>query len=416
MAVVTALAGLYRLAGRWLPPSHAWRLPLRTLGSCLIIASYVILLLLLALEIAWYDPRDEARTTPLVGSLVLMDALAALVLIAMSIYLALTAEEDPLGVPTRRRGLYVYAAQAVLVGLLLHLRLNVPDLIPPVLGRYWTVTLLVEAFIGVALSDFLRHRGWPVLADPLRRTAVVVAFVPVLAYAVQPLAGWQEAIGSRIAGLQPVLRYLHPDRFPGGAAMHALCWLLLGLLHAWLARTRKSPNQLLLAALFINFSVWVLLGTREELAFLTHPQLWLIPLGLIFLAAEWINRAHLGDWPSATLRALGLLCIYLSSTLDMLATGLGHSVLLPIVLALLAVLGVLVGILLRVRMVLLFGSAFLGVVIFAEIWHAAVDRQQAWVWWASGIALGIAILAMFAYFEKHRGHVLQMLEDIRQWQ
>jgi hypothetical protein len=415
LAALASMALAYRLAGRWLASANPWRLPCRILGTALVVAATVMLLSVLALEIAWYDARPEVRLTPLIRPLVMADILAMLLVVALCIYLALTAEEDPLGVPASRRGLYVYAAQAVLLGLLLHLRLNVPDLIPPVLGRYWTVTLMVEAFIGVALGDYFLHRGWPVLAYPLRRTAVVAAFVPVLAYAVQPVAGWQEALASHIAGLQPILRYLHPDRFPGGAPMHALCWLLLGLLHAWLARTRKSPNQLLLAALFINFSVWVLLGTREQLAFLRHPQLWLIPLGLIMLAAEFINRPRLPPWPSSALRALGLLCIYLSSTFDMLLTGLGESVVLPVVLALLSVLGVLLGILLRVRMVLLFGSAFLGVVIFAQIWHAAVDRQQTWIWWASGVVLGLAIVAFFAYFEKHRSEVLKMVDDLRQW-
>jgi hypothetical protein len=181
------------------------------------------------------------------------------------------------------------------------------------------------------------------------------------------------------------------------------------------ARLRGSANQGLLGALFINFGVWVLLGSRDELAFVTHPQLWLIPMGLILLGAEFINRSQLAPWPSAVLRTLGLLCIYLSSTFDMLLTGLGNSVVLPVVLALLSVLGALLGILLRMRAPLLFGSAFLGVVIFAQIWHAAVDRQQAWVWWACGILLGLTILALFAYFEKHRNNVLKMFEEIRRW-
>ena len=219
--------------------------------------------------------------------------------------------------------------------------------------------------------------------------------MPVLAYLLQPVIGGP-----------PV---------PGGAPMHALCWLLLGLLHAWVARLRRSPNQGLLAALFINFAVWVLLGTHEDLAFLTHPQLWLIPLGLILLAAEFINQPHLAPGLSAALRSLGLLCIYASSTFDMLLTGLGNSVALPVFLAVLSVLGVLLGILLRLRAPLFFGTAFLGVVIFAQIWHAAVDQQQAWVWWASGIVLGLTILALFASFEKHRNEVLRMLDEVRRW-
>jgi hypothetical protein len=49
------------------------------------------------------------------------------------------------------------------------------------------------------------------------------------------------------------------------------------------------------------------------------------------------------------------------------------------------------------------------------IWHAAVDRAQTWVWWASGIVLGIAILSLFALFEKRRNEMLRMVEEIRKW-
>jgi hypothetical protein len=85
------------------------------------------------------------------------------------------------------------------------------------------------------------------------------------------------------------------------------------------------------------------------------------------------------------------------------------------VLALLSVAGVLAGILLRVRAFLLLGMAFLFLVIFAQIWHAAVDHAQTWVWWASGIVLGAAILALFALFEKRRNDVLRMVDEIKRW-
>ena len=61
------------------------------------------------------------------------------------------------------------------------------------------------------------------------------------------------------------------------------------------------------------------------------------------------------------------------------------------------------------------GVAFLFLVVFAQIWHAAVDRQQTWVWWASGIALGAAILALFAVFEKRRNDVLKLVDEIKRW-
>jgi hypothetical protein len=78
--------------------------------------------------------------------------------------------------------------------------------------------------------------------------------------------------------------------------------------------------------------------------------------------------------------------------------------------------GVLAGILLRVRAFLFLGVAFLVLVIFTQIWHAAVDLAQTWVWWACGAALGAAILTLFGLFEKRRNDMLRVVEEIRGWQ
>ena len=88
---------------------------------------------------------------------------------------------------------------------------------------------------------------------------------------------------------------------------------------------------------------------------------------------------------------------------------------LPIALALLSAAGVLLDTLLRVRAFLFLGVSFLSLDAFAQIWHAAVGRAQAWVWWASGIVLGAAILTVFALFEDRRKGVLRVLDALRRW-
>jgi len=45
-----------------------------------------------------------------------------------------------------------------------------------------------------------------------------------------------------------------------------------------------------------------------------------------------------------------------------------------------------------------------------------VDLAQTWLWWASGIALGAAILALFALFEKRREDVLRVVEEVKNWE
>ena len=159
---------------------------------------------------------------------------------------------------------------------------------------------------------------------------------------------------------------------------------------------------------------WMLL-VEHEISFRVHPQLWLVPLALIVLVTEQYHRDRLQAELSSGLRYLGLGMLYISSTADLFITGLGNSTVLPLALAGLAVLGVLIGILLHVKSYLFLGTGFLALVIFSMIWHAAVDRNQTWIWWASGIVLGAAILALFALFEKRKQQVLRVVDEVRAW-
>src|SRR5262249_25774137 len=186
------------------------------------------------------------------------------------------------------------------------------------------------------------------------------------------------------------------------------------LLFTLIAALRRSFRFSLVAALSANIGLWVLLQ-HHGVAFLVHPQAWLIPLAIILLVAEHLNRDRLTKAQGLALRYFALSMLYLSSTADMFIAGLGSNAWLPIVLALLAVAGVLAGIVLRVRAFLFLGVLFLFVDIACMIWHAAVDRQQTWVWWASGIVLGAAILTLFAVFEKRRHDVLRVMEELKKW-
>ena len=151
------------------------------------------------------------------------------------------------------------------------------------------------------------------------------------------------------------------------------------------------------------------------MTFLVHPQSWPVPAGRIVLAAGQVNRGRLRPAQALALRYAGLLLVYLSSTADLFITGLGSGVQLPLALALLSVAGVLLDTLLRVRAFLFLGVSFLSLDAFAQIWHAAVGRAQAWAWWASGIALGAAVLTLFALVEKRRNDVLRVLDAARRW-
>ena len=59
-----------------------------------------------------------------------------------------------------------------------------------------------------------------------------------------------------------------------------------------------------------------------------------------------------------------------------------------------------------VRAFLWMGTAFFVLALFTVIWHAAVDLEQTWLWAVTGIVAGVAIIAVFAIFEKKRDEVL----------
>jgi hypothetical protein len=266
----------------------------------------------------------------------------------------------------------------------------------------------------VGLCEFFERRRLPVLAEPLQRTGVFLPLLPLLSVWLRApaagLGGWAEV---NAPGLRPVLRHL-ADR-PLSLDRYALVWFLAGGLYTLLALSRRSFRFALLAALAANFGLWSL-WAHHGIGFLAHPQVWLIPPALIVLAAEHLNRDRLRPELSAALRYLGISMVYVASTADLFIAGLGNSALLPVVLAALALAGVLAGILLRVRAFLFLGVGFLFLDVFTMIWYAAVDRYQTWVWWVSGIVLGAAILALFAVFEKRRQDVLRVIEEIRRWE
>jgi hypothetical protein len=395
LALMTLVYGIGLV--RMLPEDSAWAGSARRLGPVLGACTCMILLLLLGHEALLYNL--QLGRTPMLPWAIAIVAAGLAGMIAAGISFAVMPGREPLGLSERGRTLYVYAGELLLALLFVHFRLTVPELFRHhFFAQYWTFIVMAIAFLGVGLSEFFHRRGLPVLAEPLARTGVFLPLLPLLSFWVLPLAQVQ------------------PQRLfdPANYGRYAALWFLAGSLYTLLAAVRRSFRFALSAALAANFGLWALL-VHSHVDFLTHPQMWLIPFALIMLVAEHLNRDRLTQQQGNTLRYAALLMIYVSSTADMFIAGLGHSVVLPLVLAVLSVLGVLSGILLRVRAFLYLGVTFLFLVIFTMIWHAAVGLHQIWIWWASGIVLGAAIIGLFAVFEKRRNDVLHMMDEIKKW-
>src|SRR6185437_11027448 len=401
MVALAAMTALFGVAlPRWLAHDPEWVRWGRRFGPMLGVLASLTLLVLLVQEFRLYDAAT--RRTPMAWPAVLIVLAALVTLMVSGILFAVVPGRDPFGLSERGRTLYVYTVELLLVLLFIHLRLTVPQLFHGWLSRYWTFVVMLIAFLGVGLSEFFERRKLRVLADPLQRTGVFLPLLPLLAFWVRPST----------PGLPPLLGELHRPLHTFNS--YAFLWLLVCGLYSVVSLIRRSFRFALLAALAANCALWSLL-THHGIAFLLHPQCWLIPLAAIVLAAEHVNRDRLSLELSAGLRYLGICMIYVSSTADLFIAGLGNSVVLPVVLAVLSLAGVLTGILLRVRAFLFLGISFLFLDVFTMIWYAAVDRYQTWVWWVSGIVLGAAILTLFAVFEKRRNDVLHLLEEIKSW-
>jgi hypothetical protein len=411
VVALTLTSSLYGTAlPRWLRRRPDWVAWGRRLGPALGGVAVLALLVLLAQEFALYE--KVAKRPPLALSAVLAVIAALGLLMFSGIRFALVPGRDPLGLSERGRGLYVYAVEVLLVLLFVHVRLNLPELFTGWLARYWTVIVMLIAFLGVGLGEFFERRGLRVLSEPLQHTGVFLPLLPLLAFWGRPLAPLLAPVADRTPGLRPWVDGL--AIMPGAYNSYALLWFLAGVLYGVLAQARHSFRFALLAALAANAGVWSLLA-HNGVAFLVHPQAWLIPLAVILLVSEHVNRNRLRPEVALGLRYLGISLIYVASTADLFIAGVGNSVVLPILLAVLAVAGMLAGIVLRVRAFLFVGISFLLLDVFAMIWHAAVDRYHTWVWWASGIVLGAAILALFALFEKRRNDVLHLIDEIKRW-
>jgi hypothetical protein len=365
----------------------------RLTGAFFGVLAGFVLLFLIGREFALFD--TAANRTPMEPYAIIPILFCIAWLILSAIRCAVVPGRDRLGLTESWRTIYVYGAEILLLLAFIHLRLTVPELFSGWIGRYWTLVVMLLGFLGMGLSEVFDRQDRRVLAEPLRRTGLALPAIPLIAYWIHlPLAP--------------------AEAFPSDLGQYGLLWILLAVLLGLTASVRRSTLFAFSSALALNFGLWSFLA-HGGIVFASHPQLWLIPLALIVLVAEHLNRDRLPSDAAAALRYLGVITIYVSSTADLFIAGLGHSVVLPVVLAVLSVAGVLAGISLQVRAFLFLGFSFLLLDILTMIWHAAVDRYHTWVWWVSGIVLGAAILALFAVFEKRRTDVLRLIDQIKRW-
>jgi hypothetical protein len=382
-AAISVVAAFYGLGlGKLLAETSDWLVPARQLTPVLAALTLASLAAILATEVYQFVGAGEvAIAWPAILAVGLtLGGLSALALAA-----AVLPGRDPLNLSLRGRTLYVYGAEVLLALLFVHVRLTMPWLFAGFFQRYWPLVVMAIAFLGVGFAELCRRYRQQVLAGPLENTGALLPVLPVLGF-------WVE---SRVD--------------------YSALLVIVGVLYAGLSIARRSFGFGVLAALAANGGLWFFLNRQDGFGFLAHPQIWLIPPAVCVLVAAYFNREQLSGEQLTAVRYLTSTTIYVSSTADIFLNGVAQQPWLPVVLAGLSLAGIIAGIVLRVRAFLLLGTSFLGLALFTIIWHAAVDLDQTWIWYASGIIAGVAIIALFAVFEKKRQDVIEILDDIKRW-
>ena len=191
--------------------------------------------------------------------------------------------------------------------------------------------------------------------------------------------------------------------------------LCASVAYATFGYLRKSMLYWGASVILGNAALWFALQSTD-FKFTEHPQLWVIPPALSLLAILQILRDKLPREQVAAGRYIATAGIYVASTAEVFIQGIAEAPWLPMVLAVLAIGGIFAGIALRIRAMLWLGSMFLCVAMFTVIWHAAVDLEQTWVWYVSGIVMGVLILTMFALFEKRREQLKGLVSKLQTWE
>jgi hypothetical protein len=371
-------------ATRLLPRQSLWGTAARAVLGPIAALWGITLLGILSLEVANRVETGLVRMHWLGILAVLLTLLGAAI---GSLIVALKPDRDPLALPENQRGAYVYACEFLLTLAFLHLRLTVPRLFGGAFSQYWPLVVMGLAFAGVALGEVFRRRGNGVFAAPLFRTGIFLPLLPVLAF------------------------WLAPSKVDLSVLLFTA-----GAFYAIISISRKSFAFGIVAALASNGGLWSMLHHRPEFAFLLHPQLWVIPAAVSVLIAGQLNRNRLDPPQLRFIRYVCLMAAYVSSTADIFLNGVRDHPWLPLVLAALSVAGVMTGVVFRLRAFLFLGTAFLTLAIVTMIYYASANLHWTWLWYVAGIALGAAVIIVFALFEKKRTEMLALVDGLKQWQ
>ncbi|TWT83280.1 hypothetical protein CA13_47450 [Planctomycetes bacterium CA13] len=401
-ATVTLLFVVPRLLGhttiaRWQPAMRSGAI---VSGA----ATCVSLFAMLAIEAVVRDADGigEISRTLVIGVgviLVLLSLLSALVAILTGPGFSL---RETLLLSDRQRQVLVVVSQAIAAIAWLHLFLCKTHLAFLGLRAYWPYIVMLISFAGVGATEWAKRRKDKVLSATLAPTALYLPLIPAIGFWLSSFAVGGEA--SQWSWM-----------FIGGKVPYALLLAIGSAYYIGLSLMWKHAFPRITAIVLGNAALWVVLVQMPGWSFLAHPQAWLIPPAVCILVVAHFYRDRLQPNLATAIRYGMTLVIYVSSTADMLLQQIGSSISGPIVLVILALAGMLAGVVLRVRPFLYLGASFVFIGVASMVRHAQVSIDAVWPWWAFGITTGVLLLAGLMWIEKNKPRLRQYANTLSSW-
>lgn len=351
--ISVTLSYLMALAARMLRGrDENWELRGKILGAGALIHAFLATLTIFGLSFFILDGQPGPGAVGFGGGLFMIVAL-----FAYWIYEAYQRDSE----------LLVYFGQITLALIFLFVRACQPELFQTGLfKRFWPLIIVFISFLSVFLSSALDRLEKDIFGRATRR-----------------------------AGLALPIFALLGTHFFVNVGVSALTFFMAAGLYAWVSVQRKSLMLSVTASwLFcvglIDFIVY------GQVSFDFYPYLFAMPVSLTFFATSVLVR---DKYPKEAklLKDIGALTLFAVLAWSLFADEQGR-VLESVLLAVLSILGLIVGIRLKERSLMILGTLFVLLDLITNIYW--IGKEQAWVWWVSVMALGVAVILLFSYFER----------------
>ena len=381
------------LRNRWMDPFQRGAVATAIAALCATFAMITLELLL----------RDSNGITnlPLVAVLGAALTLGSLSLMGGGIALATGPNgilRSMIAISDQQRTLLILATQAFGFLTWLHIFLCKPGWAFAGLREHWPYLVMGLSFLSVGITEFARRRGDAVMAATIRKTSLYLPLIPMLGL-------WLSASNQG----SPILTNMINSHYEILLIIAAIYYFAVGSM--WKAALPRVTGVIL-----GNAAWWFVLIQLPGWGFMIHPQLWLIPPAACILVMTHVYRERIDTQLASGIRYGATLLIYISSSADMLLQQIGTTLSGPIILILLALAGMLLGVILRIRPFLYLGATFVFLGVTSMVWHANRAFESTWPWWVFGISMGLVLLAGLMMLEKFKPQLQAHAKKLSTWE